>query len=128
MPCHQRGTDDAKQHPGEVRGDTEDAAACIDGSLRLCNALGDRAGIFVCLVGSAEIAVKRGEMARAARLLGAADALREEIGYTPEPGEREQHERVATALGDDPALAAAKSEGRPLTLDAAVAYALGEDA
>ena len=81
----------------------------------------------MCLVGSAEVAVQRGEMARAARLLGAADALREEIGYSPEPGEREQRERVATALGDDAALVAAQSEGRTLTLDDAVAYALGED-
>ena len=107
-----------------IEGDTDDAAACLDGSLRLVNALGDRVGIFVCLVGSAEVAVQRGEMARAARLLGAADALCEEIGYSPEPGDREQRERVASALEDDAALVAAKSEGRALTLDEAVAYAL----
>ena len=65
-------------------------------------------------------------MSRAARLLGAADALREEIGYDPGPGGRKQHERVATALGDDAALVAAQSEGRALTLDEAVAYALEE--
>jgi len=70
--------------------------------------------------------VKRGEKARAARLLGAADALCEEIGYSPEPRDREQRERVATAVGDDAALLAAKSEGRALTLDEAVAYALEE--
>ena len=66
----------------------------------------------------------RGDMPRAARLLGAADALREEIGYAPELGEHEQFERVATALGDDATLIAARSEGRALTLDDAVAYAL----
>ncbi len=107
--------------------DTDDAAACLDGSLRLANALGERAGIFECLLGLAEVAVRRGELARAARLLGAADALREEIGYAPGPEERRQRERVATALRDDAALLAAKSEGRAMTLDDAVAYALGED-
>ena len=82
-------------------GDTDDAAACLDGSLRLVNALGERAGIFECLLGLAEVAVQRSELARAARLLGAADALREEIGYDPGPDGRKQHERVATALGED---------------------------
>jgi hypothetical protein len=82
----------------------------------------------VCLVGSAEVAVRRGEMARAARLLGAADALRDEIGYSRELWEREQRERVATALGNDAALVAANPEGRAMTLEEALAYALGEDA
>ena len=90
----------------------------------LANALGEKTAFFVCLVGLAEVAVDRGEMARAARLLGVADALREEIGYSPEPGEREQRERVATALGDDAMLIAARSEGRALTLDEAIELAL----
>ena len=109
-----------------LEGDTDEAAACLDGSLRLMSALGDKTGTCVCLVGSAEVGVLRGEMARAARLLGAADALLEEIGYTPELGEHEQLERVATAVGDDATLIAARSEGRALTLDDAVAYALQE--
>ncbi len=111
-----------------LEGDTDDAAACLDGSLRLANALGESAGILECLLGLAEVAVQRSELSRAARLLGAADALREEIGYDPGPDGRKQHERVVTALGDDAALVAAQSEGRALTLDEAVAYALGEDA
>jgi ATP/maltotriose-dependent transcriptional regulator MalT len=111
-----------------LEGDTDDAAACLDGCLRLANALGERTGIFVGLVGSAEVAVRRGEMARAARLLGAADALRDEIGYSRELWEREQRERVATALGNDAALVAANPEGRAMTLEEALAYALGEDA
>ena len=107
-----------------LEGDTDEAAACLDGALRLMNALGDKTGTLVCLVGSAEVGVLRGDMPRAARLLGAADALREEIGYAPELGEHEQFERVATALGDDATLTTARSEGRVLTLDDAVAYAL----
>ena len=107
-----------------LEGDTDEAAACLDGALRLMRALGDKTGTLVCLVGSAEVGVLRGDMPRAARLLGAADALREEIGYAPELGEHEQFERVATALGDDATLITARSEGRALTLDDAVAYAL----
>ena len=93
---------------------------------RLANALGEKRVIFGCLLGSAENAAERGEMARAARQLGAADALREAIGNSPEPFEREQRAQVATALGDDAALLAARSEGQAQTLDDAVAYALGE--
>ncbi len=109
-----------------TEGDTEDAAALLGGSLRLASNLGVRELMFSCLLGSAEVAARGGEAARAARLLAAADALREEMGYTPSPLEREQHARIATVLGDDAALAAGRSEGRALTLDEAVAYALEE--
>jgi hypothetical protein len=111
-----------------VERDAEDAGPGLNSALRLASALGERALIWECLVGSAEAATQHGEMTRAARLFGAADALREEIGYFPEPSAREQHLRVATALGNDAALVEARSEGRVLTLDDAVAYALGEDA
>ena len=108
--------------------DTDKAAADLDSALRLANALGDKAGIIVCLVGSAEVAAQRGELARAARLLGAADGLSEELGFAPNPGrlEQEQRARIENALRDDAALVTAQTEGRALTLDDAVAYALGE--
>lgn len=79
------------------------------------------------LLGWAEVAALRGERTRAARLLGAAHALREEIGYIPSPLEQRQQARITTALDPtDGALVAAQSEGRALTLDDAVAYALAE--
>ena len=111
-----------------VERDTDKAAADLDSALRLANALGDKAGIIVCLVGSAEVAAQRGELARAARLLGAADGLSEELGFAPNPGrlEQEQRARIENALRDDAALVTAQTEGRALTLDDAVAYALGE--
>ena len=68
-----------------LEGDTDDAAACLDGSLRLSIPLGEPTAFFECLVRLAEVAVKRGDMARAARLLGAADALGEEIDSS-DPG------------------------------------------
>jgi len=110
-----------------VERDTDKAAADLDSALRLANALGDQAGIIVCLVGSAEVAAQRGELARAARLLGAADGLGEELGFADNPGSQlaqEQRARIENALRDDAALVTARTYGRTLTLDDAVAYAL----
>jgi hypothetical protein len=60
--------------------------------------------------------------ARVARLLGAADALREEMGYALWGLEPKQRARIAVALrGNEPELVAAQSEGRALALDDAVA-------
>ena len=106
--------------------DVDEAAALLRSSLRLANDIGARELIFSCLLGSAEVAARRGETARAARLLGAADALREEMDYTPAPLEREQRARIVTLLdADDSTLAADQLDGHVLTLDDAVAYALG---
>ena len=107
-----------------VERDTDKAAAYLASALRIANALGDSGGIIVCLVESAEVAAQRGEMARAARLLVAADALGEELGFPPNLSqiERDQRARIENALGDDPALVTAQTEGRALTLDDAVAY------
>ena len=111
-----------------VERDTDKAAADLASALQLANALGDQAGIIVCLVGSAEVAAQRGELARAAHLLGAADGLSEELGFDRNPGQlgQEQRARIENALGDDAALDAAKSEGRAMTLNDAVAYAVDE--
>jgi predicted ATPase len=108
-----------------VEGNTDKAVAGLTRALRLANALGEKRVIFECLLGSAEVAAELGEMARAARLLASADALREKIGYSPEPVEHEQRARIAAALGDDAELVTARSEGRAMSLDEAVAYALG---
>jgi predicted ATPase len=106
--------------------DADKAAALLRSSLRLASNLEVRELLFSGLLGSAEVAVQRAETARAARLLAATDALREEMGYTPSTLEQNQRARIATVLGEDDALVAAQSEGRALTLDDAVAYALEE--
>jgi predicted ATPase len=109
-----------------LEGDTDNAAACLDGALRLANALGIRAVITECVTEAAEIAEQRGELVRAARLLGAADALCEMLEIPLDQSDRELRTRITSALGDDVALTAAQSEGRMLTIDEAVAYALGD--
>jgi predicted ATPase len=108
--------------------DTNAAAALLDNALRLESTLGDREVIFACLLGSAEVAARRGETARAARLVAAADALGRETGYNAPPIESEQRVRVATFFdGNDDLLVAAESEGRAFTLDEAIAYALAHE-
>ncbi len=96
-------------------------------SLRLCRELGKRGGIAAGLEGLAAVAGVQSQPERAARLFGAATALREAIGGTLSPGERPAYERnVATVRGqlDETAFAAAWAEGRVMTVEQAITYAL----
>ena len=107
-------------------GEIDEAAALLADSLRLASMLGDREGMFYCLINSVEVVARRGETLRAARLLGAADALRAEIGYRPaDVPEQDQRTRIADLLDEnDPAQVAAQSEGSLISLDDAVELAL----
>jgi predicted ATPase/class 3 adenylate cyclase len=81
------------------------------------------------LEGLGAIAVARGRPERAARLLGAAEALREAISAPLPPAEHAEHDRsvaaVRTALGEE-AFAAACAAGQAMSLEDAVALALDE--
>lgn len=74
----------------------------------------------------AELASRTGSHHEAARLLGAADAGRETVGYRRPPGEEADHDRtladLRASLGED-AARAAMEEGASLSLDEAVSYA-----
>ena len=92
--------------------------------------LGDTRRCAVGLETLAGTAGMAGLGARAARLLGKAAALREALG-TPQPPQEQEDTEQATAavratLGED-AWAAAYAAGQALTLEQAVAEALGED-
>ncbi len=84
-----------------------------------------------CLIGLAVIAAAQAEEERAARLLGAADGLRKVVGPPPRPQptawQRDRGERtlgsVRAALGDA-RFTAARAEGRAMSLERAIAYAL----
>jgi len=71
----------------------------------------------------------RGQGERAARLFGAAQALREAMGASLSPSEHTDDERhtaaTRAALGEE-AFAAAWNEGRSLSLEQAIALALQE--
>jgi tetratricopeptide (TPR) repeat protein len=86
-------------------------------------------GLASAFIGFAAIAVEEGAFARAARLLGAADALFERTDADPEPFDAKLYERTAAAacggLGDEQ-FAKECDEGRSLALDEAAAFALEE--
>ena len=71
-----------------AQGDDGRATALYEESLTLCRELGDKHGLAECLEGLAGVAVAQQHLERAARLLGAAAALREAIGAPLSPREQ----------------------------------------
>lgn len=68
---------------------------------------------------------------RAVRLLGAAEALREDTGSSMTPGERVEYDREVSLLRlhlAEPAFASAWAEGRAMSKEQAIDEALAEDA
>jgi predicted ATPase/DNA-binding XRE family transcriptional regulator len=110
-----------------IRADYERAAALYNESLRLHRELGDRRGISQDLEGIAAMLAALGQPERAVRLWAAVEALRERIGVPPSDTERARYEPLAAtareALGER-AWTEAHDEGRTMTFDEAVAYAL----
>lgn len=76
------------------------------------------------LSGLAAVAVERGELERAATLVGAAEALMEAQGSAWPPDERPHFERTLAAV-EAAGASSARRAGRRLSPDEAVAYALG---
>lgn len=108
-------------------GDVERATALLDESLRLFHGLADAPCTWNQLVLVAHVATMAGHHARAALLLGAADVQQHTSGMVPLVVTRAVHQDTITAaragLGNE-AFEAAWAEGRAMTLDQAVAYAL----
>ncbi|HEY3248127.1 MAG TPA: tetratricopeptide repeat protein [bacterium] len=96
-------------------------------SLVLRQELGDRRGLATSLIGRAAVATAQNQMRRAAVLFGAAEALREAISVPPPPFIRDGYDQLVaetrTALGE-PAFTTAWTEGRSMTLDQAIDFAL----
>jgi len=109
------------------QGDYERARALYKKSLLLSRELGNRMNVALCLGGLARVVVAQGQPERGARLLGAAEALLEAIGDPLPPSERPDCDRgvaaVRAALGEE-AFKAAWEEGRKMTMEEAVEYAL----
>jgi len=87
--------------------------------------------IGYCFEGLAAVLAYTGQGDAAARLLGAAEALRESLGVDLAPAERETHDEttaaVRQAVGEE-RFSDAWRQGRELSLDEATAYALQEEA
>jgi len=101
-------------------------------SLEILRELVDRDGIAASLEGLAHVAFPLAGPSKAARIWGGAERLREQIGAPMPPGNRPSYARqiaaARTALGDDAAFEQAWQEGRAMTLEQAIDYALHENA
>jgi predicted ATPase/DNA-binding SARP family transcriptional activator len=99
-------------------------------ALRRLAELGFRDVIGYCFEGLAAVLAFTGQADASARLLGAAEALRESLGVDLAPAERKTHEETADAvrgaLGEEQ-FSAGWRLGRELALDEAIAYALAAE-
>ncbi len=111
-------------------GEPQRAKAKFEEDLTLSKELDDKATITTSLEGLACVAGANGEALRAAKLFGAAEALMEATGYGFSPQESTMVEpyraSARSRLGEagwDEALA----EGRTMSMEAAIGYALSEE-
>jgi non-specific serine/threonine protein kinase len=110
------------------QGDYPAARALQEEALAIRQELGDRSGIAESMEGLAYVRFSLAGPGRAAHLWGAVERLREEIGAPLPPRSRPRHDRQVAAarlaLGDDAAFGLAWQEGRAMTLEQAIEYAL----
>lgn len=110
---------------------TELAQARLEESLAIQQELGDKRGMAGALEAFAALAVQRQDLARAARLWGAAAALRAAIGAPASPRTRAKLEAEEAAVKErleEGSFRRAWDEGYALSLEQAVAYALDQEA
>ncbi len=123
------------------QGNYDQAKLLFEVTLTLWRELGNKAGIIQCLAGLAAVAgaEERPESSSqrveallwAVRLFGAADALLQTSGLLLYAADRAEFDRNLAAVRaqlDEAAFAAAWQTGRAMTLEQAIAYALGEGA
>jgi ATP/maltotriose-dependent transcriptional regulator MalT len=113
-----------------LQGDAAQAAVLQKESLLLARQMGYLLLAAIALERHAEVDAAPGQVARAARLFGDAEALREALGAPPDAHDRAIRDRaladVRAALGEE-AFTAAHTAGRATPLDAAIALALREE-
>ena len=112
-----------------LREDHERAKTFFEESLEISRELGTRLLASESIEGFACLAGARGEAERAARLFAAAQELREAVGYEQPRRARAQREPYldhTRSLLEEEAWEAAFADGRTLTLEEAVEYALSE--
>ncbi len=128
-----RGISMSLNNMGEVAQQQQDyrkAAALYAESLSIRKELGDRFFIVSSLHNLAEVASDRKSFERAARLFGAAEALREIIGAPLPNAKRPNFERYVQEARDvlgRADLKASWTEGRAMSLDQAITYALEQE-
>ncbi len=98
-------------------------------TIRSWQHLGSRGAIANQLEGFGFLAVARGDASRAARLLGAAESLRERAGAVMLGPERVEYERYLGQLRgalEDAQLERDWSTARALSMEEAIAFAIGD--
>jgi len=112
-------------------GSLDEAEAIYRETIRAWQHLGSRGAIANQLESFGFVAVARGDFPKAARLLGAADALRQQVGASMLYIERAEYDRHLEQIRQSLDPAALESEwaaGRSMSMDEAIAFALGEAA
>ena len=108
--------------------DESRARALLGEGLSVVQSFGNKRQLAGYLEGFGALATVEEQPARAARLFGAAKALRDGIGVPQSPAEGDFLERYVAATHtdiDEAAWEAAWREGQAMTLEQAIAYALG---
>lgn len=112
------------------QGERRRAAALFAESLAQFQGLGDQRGMTECVMGLAGVAGFAGQPERAARLFGAAEAAFTVLSAQLWSSNRPDYDRnvavVRAAFDDDTHFSAVWAEGRAMTLEQAVTYALNE--
>jgi predicted ATPase/DNA-binding SARP family transcriptional activator/DNA-binding CsgD family transcriptional regulator len=113
-----------------LEGDYERARSNYRESLMLCKKLGTMTVASESLEGLACVCVAEGATKRASRLFGAAEALREAVGIEHMPEEdiwREPYLAAARSRLDEASWEEAWAEGRVMSMEQAIEYALSEE-
>jgi predicted ATPase/DNA-binding XRE family transcriptional regulator len=112
------------------RTDYDEAASLFEEGVTLSEQMGDRANAAYCLEGLAVVGNARGEAERSGRLIGAAEGLHEAVGvpvYVYYEPYHSMYERTVAAVRSrlgDAVFEEARDEGREMTFEQAVRYAL----
>jgi DNA-binding CsgD family transcriptional regulator len=114
------------------QGNLERGTAVLEEGLPLAQRTKDKLGSAYYLLGLGVVAAEQGQSVRAARLWGAAEALREVIGlplsyFDLAHSGYEAHLTTARLQLDEAAWEAAWAEGRAMSFERAIEYALGTE-
>jgi predicted ATPase/TolA-binding protein len=107
--------------------DYAEARALFEESLAIATAIGDRKGIVACLAGLGSVAARVGQLERGAMLIGAVEGLLEDMGVVMWREDRVPYERYEQRVRDqsgEEEFERARQEGRSMSMEEAVDYAL----